>query len=167
MNMYDEVGTSRDLEREGIWLDFQSFRIKLAHEGGHNTDFAKAMKIAAKPYRRQIDNETLSDEVSARIYAEVYAKTIVKDWNILLVERDDDGKAILDENGGTIPVLDEKGEHQWHRGIHARDGGWIPFSTENVKQVLMELPHILELCRDTSSKFSNYRQSQLEGIVGN
>jgi hypothetical protein len=165
--MFDQFGTDQNLEKDGVWLDFEEFRIKLAHEGGGNTAFQREIEREAKPVRRMIQTGTLPTKKSEEIYMRVYARVIVKDWNILLIERDLDKKPILDENGDIQPILDENGERQWHRGIHAEDGTWIEFNEQNVYETLRKLPALFEMCKEVSSNFANFREREMERAAGN
>lgn len=167
MNMFEQFGTDGSYEKDGVWLDFEEFRVKLAHEGAGNPAFSRGIEAEAKPYRRMIQTGTMPQAKSEEIYIKVYSRVIVKDWNILLIERDLDSKPILDENGMTKPILDDNGEKQWHRGIHASDGTWVEFNPDNVQKTLKALPALFEMFREHSGNFANYRALEKEGVAGN
>lgn len=86
MSLYGQYQTDPDLEKTGIWLDYGvnskglPTRIRIARAGGSNTTFTKLLDLKTKPYRRQIQNDTLDPNTSRRIMTEVYADGVILDW---------------------------------------------------------------------------------------
>ena len=62
MSMYDAFGTDKDLEKTGIYLEYETFRIKVARAGGGNKRFAKMLEAHTRPYRRAMQTETLGND---------------------------------------------------------------------------------------------------------
>lgn len=96
---YEIYGTKKDLEVDGTWINYPSWRIKIARAGGKNTEFIKVRdEIARKNDIANLSNE--DTEVVESIYAEIYAKSIIKDWE---VKKDNGtferGLYLKDENG--------------------------------------------------------------------
>jgi hypothetical protein len=74
------------VEKEGLHLDFgknskgEKITVRIARAGGSNVRFNKSLELKSKPYRRQIQNETLDEEVAQEIQREVYADAVVVSW---------------------------------------------------------------------------------------
>ena len=162
MSMYDDFETSPELEAAGVWLDRAEYRIQIAHAGGTNSEFVKAFERATKPHRNAMSRGKMNEAVAEKILIECYAKHVIKDWNVLLVERDKDGQAILDERKKTKPVFDKDGNLQWQRGIHARDGTVLKYSVDTVSVVLKNLPKLFSEIRNIAEEYSNYLESVRE-----
>ncbi len=155
-DMYEEFTTDTALETDGVWLDRANYRILIAHAGGGNTAFVRAFERAAKPHRRAMVAGRMNDDVAGKILVDAYSKHIVKDWNILLVERHKNGKPKFDDRKQQISIKDEAGDIQWQRGIHSKDGTVLPFDTEEVAKVLRALPRLFAEIRTIAEEYSNY-----------
>lgn len=98
MSLYTQFKTDKNLENEGVYLDYgmnsqdKPIRIRIARAGGANQAFARAYEQKTKPYRRQIQTDTLDPKVAERIILEVYAETVVLGW-----------EGVEDENGDELP----------------------------------------------------------------
>jgi len=88
--------TDSELSREGIWLDFGGFEIKVAATDRDNPKYASMLRRKMKPHQRAIDSDSLANEVAEDILVEVYANTVVKDW-----------KCVTDESGEALPCTIE------------------------------------------------------------
>jgi hypothetical protein len=55
--------TDKALETNGIKVDYGAFYLRLARAGGANKAYARAMDRLTKPYRRQIQTETIESVV--------------------------------------------------------------------------------------------------------
>lgn len=86
MSLYEQFKTNVALEKEGIWINYgensagKPIRIRVARSGGSNMKYAKCMERLARPYRRQIQNETIEPEVLEDLLQKVYAETVVLGW---------------------------------------------------------------------------------------
>ena len=94
MSLYKQFKTDKNVEKEGIVLNYgknskgEDIEIRIARAGGANIQYAKLLEAKTKPYRRQIQNETLDNDVAEKITKEVYAKAVVLGWS-----------GVEDENG--------------------------------------------------------------------
>ena len=94
MSLYSQFKTDKNIEKEGIVLNYgknskgADIEIRIARAGGANIQYAKLLEAKTKPYRRQIQNETLDNDVAEKITKEVYAKAVVLGWS-----------GVEDENG--------------------------------------------------------------------
>ncbi len=102
MSFYKQFETDRVVEKTGIVLDYgvnskkQPFQIRIARAGGANERYSKLLELRTKPYRRQIQNETLDNAVAEKITKEVYAQTVVLGWN-----------GVEDRDGNDMPFTQE------------------------------------------------------------
>ena len=76
-NLYQVFEMDKDLEREGITVNYGSVKFLIARAGGRNKAFKTVFGAKTKKYRHQIDNETLTDDAADRIIIESYAEAVV------------------------------------------------------------------------------------------
>mgnify|MGYP003439894611 FL=1 len=97
MSLYSIFKTNKDLEVKGIDLQYgEGIIITIARAGGANPVYARVVEAKTKPYRRQIQSETISAELSEQLTREIYAEAIVLDW-----------EGVTDENGEIMPFTKE------------------------------------------------------------
>lgn len=137
MGMYDVFETDEDLEISGIWLDYGDFRVRIASAGQGNKKYVKYAEKALKPVRKAMQAGALSNERSMAIMSDIYAKTIVLDWETMK-----DGKLV--------------------KGIEARDGKVMPVNYENVRQVFIDLPNLFIDIQEQANSIANFRKAELE-----
>lgn len=142
MGMYDIFQTDEDLEVSGIWLDYGDFRIKIASAGQGNKKYVRYAEKALKPVRRAMQAGALSNERSLSIMSDIFAKTIVIDWQV-------------------------KVEGNWKTGIEGPDGEIVPFNYENVKKVFEDLPNLFIDIQEQANSIANFRKMELEEDSGN
>jgi len=93
---YAMFATSTEIERGGVLLDYGAFKIRIARAGGANRKFASVLEAKLKPYRRQIQTESMDDEVATRLIIEAYAESVVIDW-----------EGVVDGAGTPLPFAKE------------------------------------------------------------
>lgn len=87
MSLYKQFKTNSNLEKDGIIIEYghtdqgKPIQIKIARAGGANTAYSRVLEAKVKPYRRQIQNETIERETMTGIMREVYAETVVIGWS--------------------------------------------------------------------------------------
>lgn len=145
--MYSQFKTDANLESGGVVFDYGDFRVTLARAGGANKRYAKVLEKKTRPYRRAIDTETLAPEIARKIMAEVFAETIVLNWEVRKV--------------------DEKGKETWSKGIEGPDGNTIPFSVPNLISTFENLPELFLDIQAQANKSSIYREDITEAASGN
>lgn len=85
-SLYEQFKTDEKVEKDGVWIEYAlgtdapPARIKVARAGGSNSKYNRIFEAKAKPYRRQLAAGTLDEKTSTRIYAEVYADSVVLAW---------------------------------------------------------------------------------------
>jgi hypothetical protein len=98
MSLYNQFKSDDKLEKEGILLQYGEnskklpICIRIARAGGSNVAFRKRMEIIVKPYRRQLQTETIDEKTLERIIRQVYAETVVLGW-----------ENVEDEKGMALP----------------------------------------------------------------
>ena len=142
MGMYDIFETDEDLENAGIWLDYGDFRVKIASAGQGNKKYVKYAEKALKPIRRAMQAGAVSNERSMAIMSDIYAKTIVLDWQV-------------------------KSDNGWKPGIEGRDGEVLPFNKEEVAKVFEALPNLFIDVQEQANAISNFRKAEIEEDSGN
>ena len=96
--------TDPKAETEGLTLDYGDFRIRIARAGGANRAFARALEARLKPYRRQLQTETLDENVAERILHEVYADHVILGWDGIAGP---DGKAMAYSRANALKLFED------------------------------------------------------------
>ena len=111
MNPYAMFKTNVAAEADqGIALDYGSFSIRINRAGGSNKRYGQELIRRLKPYRRQIDNDTLDNAVAEKVMAGLYADTVVIGWD-----------GVTDENNAPPPLF----PGELHQALH-RFAGTVP-----------------------------------------
>lgn len=102
-SLYQQFKSDNNLEREGILLQYgfstnvkarlvaeglseadaevrAATTIRIARAGGANSNFQKRMEHVVKPFRRQIQTETIDAKQAEKLVRQVYAETVVLGW---------------------------------------------------------------------------------------
>ena len=82
INLYQQFGTSKDLETNGViftLMDGVSFT--LARAGGENIKYQKTMTSMLKPYKRQLSLGTLDDKIARGILIKAFCKGVLLSWD--------------------------------------------------------------------------------------
>lgn len=143
-NMFDQFETDTNLETDGIWLDYGDFRVKIARAGGSNKRYLSYAETKTKPFRRAIAAGTMPEERSRALLFDIFAKTIILDWQVA------DG------------VDEETGETIWKQGIHKKGGGVLDFSAENVLMTFKLLPAIFFDIQQAAESIALFRKQEME-----
>jgi hypothetical protein len=141
---YKVFKTDAKIETEGLWLDYGGFEIRIKRAGGANARYKKLLKKRVKPYRRQIDNETISEDTADRLWAGIYADSVIDGWRTKVVDKD--GK-LLEYKDGFIP---------------GEDGELMQYSRENCIKLLLDLPDLFTDIKEQAQVVSNFRAEALE-----
>jgi len=151
MGLRDQFATDSSLETKGIVVDYGDDRIRIARAGGANKRYERLLESKTKHLRRAISVGAISGDQSMAILREVYAETVILDWQ---------------HNVGTLedPV--------WEKGINPKDvgdesEGLLPVNPENVKRVLIALPDLFIDLQQQAQVGALYRQEINEASAGN
>lgn len=94
MGLYSAYKTDENLETSGVILTYgenskgKKIGIKVARAGGSNKAFQRVLTAKTRPYRRQIDQNTMDNATMEGLLREVYADTIVLGWENVEDEND-------------------------------------------------------------------------------
>ena len=150
MSMYAQFQTDPKLEKDGVIIDYGDFRVTVARAGGANKEFRKAAEFFSRPHRRAIDAGIEDVDRDAKILRQVFARAIVKNWEMRLKDETDD-----------------QGNPKWVQAIEQPDGSPAQFNPVVVERVLEELPDLFTDLQTTSTRASLYRKAGLEQDAGN
>lgn len=146
MSLSRQFKTNRSMETEGVRITFghnedgTEIAIVVARAGGANTRFQSVADVVLKPYRRQIANETVDTKVLKERMMEIYAKTVVKSWENVMLS---------DVTG------DEK------------DTGKAPFTVDNCLKLFIRLPDFYADVQQFADQMTAFRAEELEADAKN
>lgn len=81
MSLYKMFGTDKNLERDGVWVDYgNGIKILLACAGGANHRYSKTMERVMKPFMRQIQTKTIDGDLLHKLLREVFAEAVILGW---------------------------------------------------------------------------------------
>ena len=72
--------TNKSLEEEGVWVDVDGNGTKIKVARINNPRYKKYFQKITKPYKRQIRNGTLAEELAEKLLVDALANTILLDW---------------------------------------------------------------------------------------
>ena len=143
MSLYKTFKTDTDKEVDGIWVPLdEDVVFKIARAGGQNSAYQKYFAKLIRPYRRQIDNNTLPQEKQTAMMADAFGRCVVLDWQQR--EHSADGKTW------------KLKEHHIMDG----DGNWLIHSPENVTKVLIDLPDLFSTVREVAMEHSAFQTEE-------
>lgn len=76
----------------------------LARAGGANTRFVKAMEQKTRPYRRQIQDETMDSALANKLLIEAFAEAVILDWTGITTP---DGKEVKFTSENAITLFNQ------------------------------------------------------------
>lgn len=141
--------TNAALETDGIWLDLEHTRIKLARAGGSNMKFNTAMETIARQHKRVIDLGLMSSKRGMELLHNVYAENVVLEWETLTAEKTADGKPI------------------YKPGIGRPGDVIVEATVPNIIQTFLDVPDIFLMCKETAEGSQYFRQALLDDAVKN
>jgi len=142
MSMYEQFKTNPDVEKEGVWLDYGDFRVRIGRAGGANKDFQKVAERLARPYRRAIATNSIPREKAEELLMATYAEAVVKGWEI----KDGDG---------------------WTPGIEGPDGDILDVNVENILATFQALPTLYEDVQTQAQSWALFKADIREASAGN
>lgn len=92
---------SREKE-EGICLDYGEAKIRVRRAGGSNRRYSDLVSKKLRPFKRQLENESLDPDTGSRIMAEVYAESVLIGWEGV---KDADGNPIAFSRENAVKLL--------------------------------------------------------------
>jgi len=80
MGIYALFTTDRDLETEGIYLEYAGARFLVARAGGGNKKFTTIAQKRLAPFTEAMRRGVVDEETSVKVLAEIYADSVILDW---------------------------------------------------------------------------------------
>lgn len=148
MGMYEQFETDSNLETSGIWIDYGDFRVQIARAGGANKRYLSYAEAKTKPFRRAIQAGTMPEERSRALLYDIYAKTVVLDWQV------NDGE-------------DKDGNTKWKKGIHKKGGGLLEVTPENIALTFKNLPSLFMDLQQAAESHALFRKEEMEADAKN
>ncbi len=102
MSLYKQFQTDKELEKDGIVVQYgenskgQATEFRIARAGGANEAYTKRAEVVLKPYRRQIQTETIENKLAEKLLMGVFVDTVLKGWS-----------NVEDEKGKDLPFTRE------------------------------------------------------------
>ena len=91
-SIYDLYGTDKELEKNGVWIEYPGGEMfKVARIGTNESAYGKLLRQKTKHLRRKIEADTLDVDVLSKIMMDVFVQTSLLDWKNV---NGSDGKAI-------------------------------------------------------------------------
>ena len=88
-SIFDVWGTDAVMETAGVWIDYgSSGKFLIARSGGANTKFAKVLEFKMRPYRRQMDQGKLDNEIANKVLMETFIEACLLGWENLTYQDD-------------------------------------------------------------------------------
>lgn len=143
LSLYKTFDQDTSLETKGLWVNYGDFRVLIARAGGANQKFTDKLQAAMKPYRHQIDNDTLSQKTAEDVLMETYAATVVLGWES------------KNDAGEWVPTLPD------------RDGVAMECTPANVKKVFKALPEFFKDIQQLASKAASFKRTQEDADAKN
>ena len=155
LSLYSMFDTDTTLETEGVEVEYGGTRFILARAGGANTKFKTVFTELIKPYRAQMNRGVLDDDVSNRIMAKAYAKTVV--LRVDCRKMDADGNLATKNN-----------EPVWTLGkFYTREGKLVEATEENVAALLLDVDELFADIRTMAANSATYLKEMDEEDEGN
>jgi hypothetical protein len=149
-------GTDKQLEQNGVELQYGNVVILAGRAGGANARYSKSLERHTKPVRRMIQTETLPPEQLEQIFRTVYAESVVFGWWTVIGY---DGKgAEVREPWIEHPMADNTGKEELVK---------LPFNQANFEIVMRDLPDLFDDLRQQTTKPSLFKRDNLDAAVGN
>lgn len=149
MSLYSQFQTDKNVEKDGVVLEYgktadgRVISIRIARAGGANSRYSKLLEAATKPYRRQLQNETMDNDVAEGITQKVYAQAVILGWENVEFP-------ILDENGKPTGKFEE-----------------AKFTVDNCIKLFKDLPDLWNDIQNQATRAALFRQDILEADAKN
>ena len=142
MSMYQQFQADEGLERDGVYLNYGDFRVRVRRAGGSNRKYPTGLEAMMRPPRRQLQAGTLGDEVADDIMRRSYAKWVVAGWEV-------------------------KQGDSWISGIEGPNGDVLPVNEENLVQAFAALPDLFRDIVEQAGQLAIFRAEVREEDSGN
>lgn len=147
MSLRKTFKTDHAAEVNGVWVpvgmnehNSKPIEIHISRMSKANKRYTKALEAATRPHMAAIQNESMDNDLGAKLLQEVFVDTILLGWKNL-------PKSELTGNDG--------------------DKAELPFNRENALALFAELPELYDDWEDRAKKAANFREAQQEVAAKN
>lgn len=140
MGLRKNFATDRTLENDGVEIEVdinehnnQPIKIRVARMSKSNKRYSKRLEEATRPHQSAIANETLDNELGAKILREVFVDSVLLSWS-------------------NLPKSELTGD--------PKDTADLPFNRENALKLFEELPDLYDDWEARSKKVANFREAE-------
>lgn len=79
---FDSIfGVDEDAATNGVWVKFGKAKVLIGFMGEANKNFVKAVETYSKPYKRDLDKGTLSNEEGKELLVNIITHGVVYNWD--------------------------------------------------------------------------------------
>lgn len=147
MSLRKVFKTDLNAEVEGVWLDVavndhngKPIRIKISRMSASNKRYTKELNKVTKPHQSAIQNEALDNDLARKMLQEVFADTIILEWDNL-------PKSELTGNPEDVELLE--------------------FNRDNVLALFQEMPDLYDDWESRAQKSAAFREAEREKTAKN
>jgi hypothetical protein len=142
-NPYAKYHVDPVIKKAGIIFEDEDNRITVTYAGNENERYTRLLKLKLKPHESRIRSDSFPDKEFQKILAEVYAATVVLNWQVN-VGKDEDENII------------------WQDGIFDAEGTILQMNEFSIVQAFSLGERLFEDVIKVASNFNLFRQRQLE-----
>jgi hypothetical protein len=142
MSLRKTFKTDRTAEVEGVWLEVavndhngKPIRIRISRMSASNKRYTKELNKVTKPHQSAIQNDALDNDLARKMLQEVFADTVLLDWDNL-------PKSELTGNEADEELLE--------------------FNRENALALFAELPDLYDDWESRAQKSAAFREQERE-----
>jgi len=147
MSLRKTFKTDATAEVEGVWLEVavndhngKPIRIKISRMSASNKRYTKELNRVTKPHQSAIQNDALDNDLARKMLQEVFADTVLLDWENLPKSELTGNEADTDE---------------------------LEFNRDNVLALFKEMPDLYDDWESRAQKSSVFRESERENASKN
>lgn len=148
MSLRKTFKTDKTAEVEGVEIEVgvnefnnNPITIRLARMSRSNKRYTKRLELVTRPHQSAIQNESLDNELAAKMMREVFVDTVLLGW-------------------GNVPKFDLT-------GIDADKDKELEFTRDNALALFTELPDLYDDWEDRAKKSASFREKTMEDAAGN
>lgn len=146
MSLREQFGTDENKELNGVEVTYGKNddgtipTFVVSRMGKANKPYMKALELALRPYRRQIELKQIDNDTAGEVLETVFIKHVLKNWS-------------------NVKLADVTGS--------AKDEGDAPFNLANAKMLFGALPDLFDELNSQANDAANFRDAQLEADAKN
>jgi hypothetical protein len=147
MGLRNTFKTNSTKETEGVEIPVavndhngKPITIRVSRMSRSNKRYTKALEEATRPHSAAIANETLDNELGAKLLQEVFVDTVLLGWS-------------------NLPKSELTGNNE--------DTSNLPFTRENALKLFEEMPDLYDNWEAHAKRAANFRDSEREDNAGN